>query len=160
MALEIDIAKDDSIEIGNGIDEVIKKTCNECTVGYNDDLYADIHLTGNDRIREINREFREIDSSTDVLSFPLLEAKDGRIEYSDLDRDPENKKIILGDIIISVEKAVSQAQEYGHSVEREMAFLVCHGMLHLLGYDHDDKEREELMTGLQKDILDNLGYIK
>lgn len=98
-----------------------------------------VTITDDDSIRQINKEYRGIDSATDVLSFPM------------------DDEIILGDIIISVEKAISQAKEYGHSLEREIAFLCIHGMLHLLGYDHEISKEEELeMFGRQEKILNLL----
>lgn len=105
---------------------------------------ATIMLTDNDSIREINREYRGIDSATDVLSFPALEAVD--------DSDPVCDAFI-GDIAISLERALEQSEVYGHSFMREIAFLTAHGMLHLLGYDHMTTEDEAVMIDLQKQIM-------
>ena len=106
----------------------------------------------NEEIHSINKQFRNIDRPTDVLSFPLLTfEEDEEMETN------ENDEIMLGDIIISVERAREQAEEYGHSFEREIAFLTAHSMLHLLGYDHMTEEEEKDMFKRQKDILDNLG---
>ncbi len=105
---------------------------------------ATIMLTDNDSIREINREYRGIDSATDVLSFPALETVD--------DSDPVCDAFI-GDIAISLERALEQSEAYGHSLMREIAFLTAHGMLHLLGYDHMTKEDEAVMIDLQKQIM-------
>ena len=98
---------------------------------------AEINITfvDDEKIREINRDFRNIDSSTDVLSFPLGE--DG--EY---DINPENQFSVLGDVIISTEHALNQADLYGHGTDREIAFLTVHSVLHLLGYDHVNNEAE------------------
>ncbi|NHM30357.1 rRNA maturation RNase YbeY [Neobacillus terrae] len=106
----------------------------------------------NDKIQEINREYREKDRPTDVISFAMEEMGDGEIELigADLPR-------VLGDIIISTERAKDQAEEYGHSFERELGFLAVHGFLHLLGYDHENEEDEKEMFSLQKDILDEYG---
>ena len=102
-------------------------------------------LTDDMEIRELNRDYRNKDCPTDVLSFPLYD------ENGILDEE-------LGDIVISLERAMEQAEEYGHSFEREVAFLTAHSMLHLLGYDHeDDDEEEEDMFNRQKKILDMLG---
>ena len=160
MALKIDFSYEESVESNNKLIDVIEKVCGECALGYNDNLYAGVYLTDDEGIRKINDEFRKIDKPTDVLSFPLLEAVDGELDYTQLDRDMETGGIMLGDIIISTERIKAQAAEYGHSVEREAAFLACHGMLHLMGYDHDESDREKLMIGKQKEILDNLGFVK
>lgn len=118
---------------------------------------ACIILTDNAGIREINREHRGIDKETDVLSFPLLEYVDGKPEFMPGDMDPETGCVPLGDIVISAEKAVEQAQSYGHGTDREFVFLAVHGMLHLLGYDHQNEQQEKVMFGKQEDILDELG---
>ena len=159
MAVKVDIENDCPAVVASGVLEIIYEVCNECALGY-DDLYTGVHLTGNEQIREVNWQFRNIDKPTDVLSFPLLTAKNGKIDYSDYDKDKQSGSILAGDIIISVDKAIKQAEDYGHSFEREIAFLTCHGMLHLLGYDHEEKDDERLMITRQKEILDKLGYIK
>jgi probable rRNA maturation factor len=159
MAVKVDIENDCPDVVANDVLEIIYEVCNECALGY-DDLYTGVHLTGNEKIREINREFRNIDKPTDVLSFPLLTAKNGNIDYTDYDMDKQSGSILTGDIVISVDKAIEQTEDYGHSFDREMAFLTCHGMLHLLGYDHEDEDDERLMISKQKEILDKLGYIK
>lgn len=99
-------------------------------------------------IQKLNREFRGINKVTDVLSFPME------------DVNPETKEVVLGDIVLCADKIISQAREYGHTRKRELAFLTCHSMLHLLGYDHmTDEEREE-MEDLQRKILERLGYTR
>lgn len=107
-------------------------------------------LTDDESIHEMNREYRGIDRPTDVLSFALEEG-----EEEEIFGGPEEN--LLGDIIISVETAVRQAEEYGHSVEREMSFLALHGMLHLLGYDHMEEEERQEMRAQEKAILAALG---
>lgn len=159
MAIKIDIRADVPFKAEADVTDIINKVGNECTLGY-DGLYAGVHLTGDIQIQEMNRKFRNIDKATDVLSFPLLIAENGTLEFSDLDRDMETGLIMMGDIVISVEKAMAQAEEYGHSYEREIAFLTCHGMLHLMGYDHENKEDEGLMLSKQKSVLNKLGYLK
>jgi len=106
----------------------------------------------NDKIQEINREYRDKDRPTDVISFAMEEMGEGEIELigAGLPR-------VLGDIIISTERTKEQAEEYGHSFERELGFLAVHGFLHLLGYDHENEEDEKEMFSLQKDILDEYG---
>jgi len=106
----------------------------------------------NERIQEINREYRDKDRPTDVISFAMEELGEGEIPLvgGDMPR-------VLGDIIISLAKASEQADEYGHSFIRELGFLAVHGFLHLLGYDHETEEDEKKMFSRQKDILDEFG---
>lgn len=160
MTLKIDIDTDYPKTDSVLIIEIINNVCRECTLGYGEDLYAGVHLVGNEKISKINKEFRNIDKATDVLSFPLLEAKNGIIEFTELDKDHESGAVLLGDIMLSVEKAREQATDFGHTFEREIAFLTCHGMLHIMGYDHENKEDELIMINKQKAILDKLGYTK
>ena len=117
---------------------------------FSDDVEVSISIVDNDEIHEINCKFRNIDKATDVLSFPMIDFEAG--EEPDTD-----ETIMLGDIIISIERAVSQAEEYGHSIERELGFLTAHSMLHLLGYDHMEPEEEKVMFFKQKEILENIG---
>ncbi len=118
---------------------------------------AFITLTDNAAIQEINADCRGIDKPTDVLSFPMIEYRDGRPDILPGDIDPETNRVPLGDIIISVEKAIEQAESYGHSPEREFAFLAVHGMLHLLGFDHENEQDESIMFGKQEAILAEIG---
>ncbi len=114
-----------------------------------------LSIVSNDEIQEINKQFREIDAPTDVLSFPLLTFEEG--EQADVN---ENNEIMLGDIIISIDKAKAQAEEYGHGLRRELAFLTAHSMLHLMGYDHMEEEEQKEMFKKQDDILNNLGITR
>ena len=112
-------------------------------------------LVDNETIRSLNRDYRNKDAATDVLSFPMEEAMDGEPEPAVIGGPTER---LLGDLVISVEMAVAQAAEYGHSVERELAFLSVHGLLHLLGYDHESGvEAEAAMQAEEKRILSVLG---
>ena len=115
-----------------------------------DNAVANIIIIENEEIKRINKEYRNIDRVTDVISFALEDDS----TFIDL---PIR---VLGDIYISIEKASKQAIEYGHSLKRELAFLTTHGMLHLLGYDHMKKEEEEIMFKKQDDILDKLNIRK
>jgi len=117
-----------------------------------------IMLTGDDEIRIENERMRGIDSPTDVLSFPIAGCDLTAAGADPFDINPDTGRVMLGDIIISVERAVAQSAEYGHSFERELAFLAVHGMLHLTGYDHTEAGSEEEMFGLQKKIMEDLGY--
>ena len=126
---------------------------------------VNVILTDNETIREINREQRRIDSATDVLSFPMVDYE----TPSDFDHveeavedyfNPETGELMLGDIVISVEKVEEQAEKYGHSQTRELAFLVAHSMLHLCGYDHMEEEERLEMEERQRAILDIRGYTR
>ncbi|MDO4268283.1 MAG: rRNA maturation RNase YbeY [Eubacteriales bacterium] len=122
-------------------------------------------LTDNDAIQEINRDYRQIDAPTDVLSFPMIdferESDFSHVEEAAEDYfNPETGELVLGDIIISVEKVAEQAEKYGHSMERELAFLVAHSMLHLCGYDHMEDGERERMEQKQSEILTKEGYCR
>ena len=118
-----------------------------------------LSVVSEELIRETNRDFREIDKVTDVLSFPLIEYYDMTPEegVAQGDVDPDTGEVCLGDVIICYQRAMEQAQEFGHSLEREMGFLTVHSILHLLGYDHMEPEEEEIMTEKQKAILEGIG---
>lgn len=124
-----------------------------------------VMLTDNIGIRELNKEYRNIDSATDVLSFPMLDFDEGYEENGDIevgieDIDPENGEVVLGDIVISLERAKEQSEEYGHSLNREVAFLVVHSMLHLLGYDHIEESDRVIMRSKEEEILEKMGLIR
>ena len=126
---------------------------------------VNLTLTDHEEIHRINLEYRQIDRPTDVLSFPMLSyEKAGDFSFleeeSEDDFNPDTGEVMLGDIIISVDKVLEQAQSYGHSPKREFAFLIVHSMLHLFGYDHmEDEERIE-MERRQEQILQDLGIIR
>lgn len=112
-----------------------------------------VTFTDNDGIQELNRKFRQIDKPTDVLSFPLFDFE-GECEEPPIDEMISN----LGDIVISLERAAAQAEEFGHSFKREVAFLTVHSMLHLLGYDHEKSEEEDKeMRAKQTEIMRIMG---
>jgi len=135
----------DKIEITDEILELMEKAIKMCLEHekFEYPYEVSIILTDNEKIREINYEQRNIDKPTDVLSFPIVDMYDGVIKSSQGDFDLDEGRIILGDILISMEKAKEQSMEYGHSFERELIFLLTHGVFHLLGYDHDTPEREK-----------------
>lgn len=116
------------------------------------DPIISVSLVNNEYIHQINREYRNIDKVTDVISFAFLddEHQYDKILYS-------KGVVILGDVYISIDKAKEQAEEYHHSLHRELSFLFVHGLLHLCGYDHMNKEDEKVMFGLQDKILEELG---
>ncbi|TXK84130.1 rRNA maturation RNase YbeY [Paenibacillus sp. N3.4] len=123
-------------------------------------------------IQELNKQYRDMDKPTDVLSFAMSEFGEDEIEINyeadeEADSDTEEDDNIsegfiepLGDIIISVPRAISQAEDYGHSVERELGFLFVHGFLHLIGYDHQSEEEEKVMFGKQEEILQKAGLTR
>lgn len=120
---------------------------------------VNLTLTDNEGIHELNREYRQIDRPTDVLSFPMLsyeQAGDFSFleEESDDDFNPDSGEVMLGDIVISVDKVLEQAESYGHSPRREFAFLIVHSMLHLFGYDHMETEDAAVMEPKQRQILE------
>ncbi|MBQ2936768.1 MAG: rRNA maturation RNase YbeY [Lachnospiraceae bacterium] len=122
-------------------------------------------LTDNQGIRQYNNEFRKIDSPTDVLSFPMIEfEREGDFsaaEEAEADCfEPETGELLLGDIVISVEKVKEQAIQFGHSEKREFAFLVTHSLLHLCGYDHMEPDEAEVMEKKQNEILNFLGITR
>ncbi len=131
--------------------ELIEKTVKNSLEyeNFSDNTEISVTIVGLDEIHQINLEHRGIDRPTDVLSFPLI----------DFTRDklPENEKIYLGDIVLCYDKVLSQAEEYGHSTERELAFLTAHSMLHLMGYDHMVPEEEKVMFAKQEEILAKMG---
>ena len=121
--------------------------------GMENDAEVSVTFVDDEGIRELNKKFRNMDKPTDVLSFPLLDYE-GESEEPFFDELCHN----LGDIVIPLERAMAQANEFGHSFEREVAFLTAHSMLHLLGYDHEISEEDDAdMRKRQNDIMDRLG---
>ena len=120
--------------------------------GVGNDAEVSVTFTDNEGIRALNRDYRDIDKETDVLSFPLTDFEGGAEPPAD------EPSVALGDIVISLERAKTQADEFGHSFEREVAFLCVHSMLHLLGYDHIGSEEEDAdMRQRQREILERMG---
>ena len=116
--------------------------------------FLEVDLVDDDEIQRINKEYRQIDRPTDVISFAFLDRVNGEISIKNA------STVFLGEIVISVDKAEKQAHDYAHSLEREMAFLFVHGLLHLLGYDHNTKENEKIMFGIQDRILEDSKWKK
>lgn len=117
------------------------------------DVEVSITFVDNETIHELNREHRDVDRPTDVLSFSQLEGEE-------LPAMPEGEPILLGDIVVSLERCAEQAADYGHSYDRELGFLVAHGMLHLLGFDHQTPEDEAAMMAKTEEILGELGLTR
>ncbi|MBL6465091.1 MAG: rRNA maturation RNase YbeY [Peptostreptococcus stomatis] len=119
--------------------------------GYDDDYEVSLSFVSNDEIREINRDYRNIDKVTDVLSFPMYDGEEVDVDFG---------AISLGDIVISIERAADQARDFGHSLKREVCFLVCHSMFHLLGYDHMEEEEAKEMHAKEEAVLSQLGITR
>ncbi len=138
---------------------IVEKTLDVMDFPY--EATVDITLVDNNAIHELNLQNRNIDSPTDVLSFPMIEYESAgnfdTIGDQDDVFDPDTDEAMLGDIILSYEKIDEQAKEYGHSQFREFAFLITHSMLHLLGFDHMEDEERLVMEEWQRKILDELG---
>lgn len=122
-------------------------------------------ITDNEGIREYNRQYRESDKPTDVLSFPMIDFKSeadfSMVEQQSADYfDPESGELLLGDIIISADQVLEQAEKFGHSVKREFAFLTAHSLLHLCGYDHMEKKEAAVMERKQEEALNKLGITR
>ncbi|MCI7491759.1 MAG: rRNA maturation RNase YbeY [Lachnobacterium sp.] len=147
--------------------QIAEKVINHCIEREKFPYEAEINLTltDNEGIHIINKEYRDIDRATDVLSFPMLSYETPGdfsflMDENDDDFNPDTGEAILGDIIISVDKVREQAEEYGHSELREFAFLITHSMLHLFGYDHMEPEEAEVMENKQRQILDELSITR
>lgn len=148
-----------AIKVNQRLRDLIKSAAAQTLEFFNlrTDVEISVMLTDNEEIRTLNKLHRDIDRATDVLSFPMFEYDEkGDIE-EDYAETNEMGEICLGDIVISLERAKEQAEEYGHSFEREVGFLTVHSMLHLLGYDHMTPEDEKEMFGYQREILDKMG---
>ena len=163
------ILLDNETDISLGIeyekiaDKVINASLNYLDCPY--ECEVNVLLTDNSGIREVNRQMRNIDSATDVLSFPSIEFNEPGV-FPIVENDitsnfnSDTGELILGDIMISLEKVSEQAGAFGHSNKREYAFLIAHSMLHLAGYDHIDDEERLIMEEKQNDILDSIGYTR
>lgn len=147
--------------------ELIEKVANAC-LDFEECPYEteiSVLFTDDTEIHLINREFRNIDTPTDVLSFPTINFSNPG-DFTDIEETqedcfhPETGELILGDIVISVDRAILQAEEYGHSLEREIAFLTAHSMFHLFGYDHMDEKERIIMENKQTEVLNNLKIIR
>ncbi len=135
-------------------EEVIERVCQEAALVYGLGPNAEISilLCHNEYIHELNKQYRNIDRPTDVLSFALNEGEEDGYDGPDT--------ALLGDIVISLDKVQEQADEYGHSFERELAYLTIHGMLHILGYDHMEPDDKTEMRKEEEFILTRLGYVR
>ena len=145
--------RQDKLEVSEELIEKIKDIIIECLdyEGYDDNYEVSLSFVDNKEIHELNREYRGVDRETDVLSFPLLSD-----DFEDVELEEES----LGDIVVSLERALEQSIEYNHSFEREVCFLICHSMFHLLGYDHDTDENTKEMREKEEHILNKLNITR
>lgn len=141
--------RQNTAEITNELNKIIETVIMESlkVEGLSTDVEVSISFVDNIEIKELNRDYRGIDKSTDVLSFPL-------------DEDMLVPIPLLGDIIISMETAIEQAADFGHSVDREIGYLIAHSMFHLMGYDHMNEEEKDTMRSKEKQVMKNLGIFK
>ncbi len=144
MNIEVINLTDENIEELDGLKDYLYRVCHDEKL---DNVIFNVIIVDNEKIHEINKEYRNIDKETDVISFALEDDK--TFNREDIR--------VLGDIYISIDKVRSQSIEYGHSFKRELYFLATHGLLHLLGYDHMTKEDEEVMFKKQEEVLERYG---
>lgn len=145
-----------NFKLPSGMRLLVRRACSAvlATEGFSDLAEVNVTFVNDEEIKELNANFRNIEKSTDVLSFPLG-------ENGVYDINPENNAKMLGDIVISVDHAVNQAELYGHSIQREISFLTVHSMLHLLGYDHVNGGLEQMkMREKEEMVLAKLGLVR
>ncbi len=149
----------DNVNISKEIEEQIKDTIKTCLIYENFKLPCEIGvmIVNDEEMSRLNSKAMGINTPTDVLSFPIVEMKDGKFISALSNADMNDKYVILGDIVISAETVYKQSEEYGHSFQKELAFLVAHGLLHLLGYNDDDDENLNIMIEKQHNILKKMG---
>ena len=163
MTINIDYEAENKLSLSweTIIREIVEETLDYENCPY--EAEVNVVLTDNPEIRRINQETRNIDAATDVLSFPMVDFELAS-DFSHVEDDVEDYfnletgELMLGDIMVSVDKVVEQAEKYGHSEARELAFLVAHSMLHLCGYDHMEEKERTVMEKKQKEILERRGY--
>ena len=166
MNLLIEKDTDDSFEFDyeKAAKSIIEQALDYLKCPY--EVQLNLTLTDNEGIHAINKEYRQIDRPTDVLSFPLVDYPEPNVFPDNLEEmaedyfDLDTGELMLGDIIISVEKCKEQAKEYGHSELREYSFLIVHSMLHLFGYDHMEDDERLVMEEKQREILDKAGILR
>ena len=170
MELIID-DRQDKLNVSEELIEKIKDIIIECLdyEGYDDDYEVSLSFVDNKEIHQLNRDFRGVNRPTDVLSFPMIDYEtpsdfDSLEEEFDTNTEdyfnPDTGELMRGDIVVSVEKVLEQAEKYGHTPTRELAFLVAHSMMHLFGYDHMTEDESRVMEAKQREVLDNLGITR
>lgn len=142
--------RQNKVEIDSEIDKIIREVIDECldVEGQSKEFEISVSFVDNCEIRKLNKDYRNVDSATDVLSFPMSD---------DLEKDYTP---LLGDIVISIERALEQSIEFGHPLKREIAYLTAHSMFHLLGYDHISIDEKNIMREKEKLVMKNLGIFK
>ena len=166
MTIDIEYERAEESAFSFDVREVIEQTIESALDHENCeyDVYVEVVLTDDEDIHEVNKETRGMDKATDVLSFPNC-FFDAPGDFSNIEEQedcfhPDTGELMLGDIMISVDHVFAQAREYGHSVKRELAFLVAHSMLHLMGYDHMEEVERRVMEERQEEILANIGITR
>ncbi|MDF2591285.1 MAG: putative metal-dependent hydrolase [Clostridia bacterium] len=145
--------RQEKVSVNSDIEALIEKVVQKALETFvEEDYEVSISFVDNNEIKDLNKQYRNKDTATDVLSFPLMEFEISEENYNNEEEYVQEDRL-LGDIVISLERAEEQAVEYGHSFERELAFLVVHGVLHLLGMDHEVEEQEKEMIKKQEEIL-------
>ena len=161
-APEHQIMLEAEVDVPEGTEDLLRRVISAALAAEGVDLPCEINvlLTDDEGIHQVNREMRQVDRPTDVLSFPMFDLKPGEKPEAG-DEDPESGLVPLGDMCISLERAAAQASEFGHSVERELSYLTVHSVLHLLGYDHMDEGPMKRQMRLHEEfILDKLGITR
>ena len=152
MKIYIDFSDEqDKVKLDFSAEKLIEDCAKEEKI--ENDAEVSVTFVDNGQIHELNKIHRNIDRETDVLSFPMG-------DENGFEMNRGNNAILLGDIVVSLEKAVMQSEEYGHSLKREVAFLITHSLFHLLGYDHETPEEEKEMFDKQEKVLEKLGITR
>ncbi|ADQ04628.1 protein of unknown function UPF0054 [Caldicellulosiruptor owensensis OL] len=149
----------DKVDVAEHISKIIEASvANTIKIFLQEENFeVSVLIVDNNLIKELNRKYRNINKETDVLSFPIFEFKNGQLQEDIVIVEDE---IPLGDIVISIEKALQQAEEFGHSLEREVAYLTVHSVLHLLGFDHIEEDDRKVMRKYEEQILDSMGLTR
>jgi len=149
----------DKVDVDEHISKIIEDSvANTLKIFLQEENFeVSVLIVDNNLIKELNRNYRNINKETDVLSFPIFEFKNGQLQEDIVIVEDE---IPLGDIVISIEKALQQAKEFGHSLEREVAYLTVHSVLHLLGFDHIEEDDRKVMRKYEEQILDSMGLTR
>lgn len=159
ITIEKEVEESFAFDYETLIKNVVEKSLDYIECPYETEI--SVTITDNKGIQIINNEFRNIDKPTDVLSFPMIEyITPGEFDFLDEVDDafnPETGELVLGDIVVNIEKVKEQANEYGHSEVRELGFLIAHSMLHLFGFDHIEENEMKIMEQKQENILEELG---
>jgi len=161
ISINKEIKEEFTFDYEKTINDVIMAALDYVNCPY--ECMVEVDIVYNAEIQALNKEFREIDRPTDVLSFPLVDYDiPGKFDFLEEDDsfmyfEPESGELLLGNIVLSYDKILSQAEEYGHEIRRELAFLVAHSMFHLFGYDHIEEDERIEMERMQEEVLSSLG---